>query len=337
MGDLVFQSKNSKILGLLAILVLLAVLVVAYPKWKTKEDTNNPVTPQPLVGVIDMNKAIKAHPKYQQLVALQQQYNSIAAKAEAEARTPTVNPSQDYSTVIDAPAGYNAGIGAALEQEYNAKIADKKAQLDAALAAKADKAHQNLSAELKSYSDELDKTYQPQIFSIQLKIKTVQLTKEEMAALQTELDKLQNERAAKLAAKEHELAARMEQIMAPEKASAEQQLEAYAKQLHQELSAKGDAKNAEIAARNQQPVPAAPQQSVASGQSGAEQQLAMKKQEIDALTQLIIDDIRDKAAKVAVGQGLDTVLTNIKVNVSAVDITNAVIGEFSTVQRPGLN
>lgn len=335
MGDLVFQSKNSKIIGLLVILVFLVVLAVAYPRLKTKEDTNNPAAPQ--VGIIDMNKAIKAHPKYQQLTVLQQQYNAIAAKAEAEARTHADNSPQGYSPNIEAPAGYPAGIGAALEQEYNAKMAEKKAQLDTALAAKSDKAHQTLSAELKSYNDELDKTYQPQIFSIQLKIKAVQLSKEEMAALQAEVDKLQNERATKLAVKERELASRMEQIMAPEKTAAEQQLGVYAKQLHQELSAKGDAKNAEIAARNQQPATVAPQQPVASGQSDAEQQLAMKKQEIDTLTQVIIDDIRDKAAKVAVGQGIDTVLTNIKVNVSAVDITNAVIGGFSTVQRPGLN
>ena len=336
MGDLVFQSKKSKILGLLTILVLLAALAVAYPKWNIKEDTKNPVTPQ--VGVIDMNKAIKAHPKYQQLAALEQQYKAIAAKAEADARTSISNlPQQGYSPDIGTPVANSAGIGAALEQEYKVKMAEKKKQLDEALNAKAAKAHQNVSAEHRAYSDELDKTYQPQIFSLQLKIKTVQLAKEEMAALQSELDKLQNERGTKLAAKERELAVRLDQTMAPEKAAAEQQLAAYSNVLNQELAAKGGAQKAEIAARNQQSTSPVPKPSDITGQKDAEQQLAMKKQEIDAFTQAIIDDIRDKAGKVAVARGLDTVLANAKVNVAAVDITSAVIGEFNSVQRPGLN
>lgn len=329
------QSKSTKIIGLLAVLVLVAVFVVAYPKLKTKEDTKNPIAPQ--VGVIDMNKAIKAHPKYQQAATLEQHYNAIAAKAEAEARTSAGNSAKGYSANIEAPAASSAGIGAALEQEYNAKMADKKAQLDSALSAKADKVHQSLSSELKAYSDELDKTYQPQILSMQLKIKTVQLNKEEMASLQNELDKLQNERAAKLAAKERELAGKMEQMLAPEKTAAEQQLAAYSEQLNKDLAAKASAQNAEIAARNQQSLPMSPQQSSIGGQNAAEQQLAMKRREIDALTQAIVDDIRDKAAKVAAARGLDTVLANAKVNINAVDITSDVISEYSVVQRPGLN
>jgi len=54
----------------------------------------------------------------------------------------------------------------------------------------------------------------------------------------------------------------------------------------------------------------------------------MKQQEINVLEEYILNDIRDKAAKVAVERRLAAVLTGYKVNVSAVDITDPVIAAF---------
>jgi len=41
-----------------------------------------------------------------------------------------------------------------------------------------------------------------------------------------------------------------------------------------------------------------------------------------------MNDIRDKAAKIAAERGLETVLTGHAVNINAVDVTDAVIAAF---------
>lgn len=329
MGDLVLRAKKTVLLILL-LLVTVALVTAGYSFWKSKDTKTPDALNMPQVGIIDMSRAIKAHPRYAELGSLGQQYNALAAKAGMQQKTEV--PVQESQTVPDTP-NPSAGINAALEQEYNAKMANKKAELTAALNAKAEKLHSNLAAELKAYTDELDKTYQPQIFSIQLKIKTVQVSKEEMAVLQGQLDKLSNERAAKIAAKEKELARQMDEQMAPEQAAIEQQLSAYSAQLNADLSQKAAMQSADIASRNQPPAPApvpAKPQSTGVSRSELDQQLAMKQREIDALQQFIIDDIRDKAAKVAVERKLETVLAKVQVNVSAVDITGEVISQFTT-------
>ena len=48
---------------------------------------------------------------------------------------------------------------------------------------------------------------------------------------------------------------------------------------------------------------------------------------MQALQDSIIENIKDKTGKVAVDRGFEAVLTNALVNVSGVDITDAVIAE----------
>ena len=62
--------------------------------------------------------------------------------------------------------------------------------------------------------------------------------------------------------------------------------------------------------------------------SDQEQQLAQKKQEIALMQDMIVNDIADKAGKVAVAKGLQVVFKDYRVNASAVDITDEVIAEF---------
>ena len=53
----------------------------------------------------------------------------------------------------------------------------------------------------------------------------------------------------------------------------------------------------------------------------------MKQKEFEALQGFIITNITEKTAKVATEANYDAVLTNVTVNVSAVDVTAKVIAE----------
>lgn len=304
-------------------LLVLMVFVAAFTAGcldKSAKDTN--ATPAS-VGVIDMTKAVQAHPKYQQLTVLKQQLNTIIAQAQAKQQpVPSLSPAN--------PMQDHAALNTAFEQEYKEKMSAKQAELHQRLVAKADQLRSQLASEFKEYTGEVDKEYQPQIFSLQLKLKTIQLSKEEMAALQAELEKVQQIRSEKLAVKEKQFAEQMDKTMAPEQAAVEQELAAYSQQLNNQLAQKAAAKGAEIEARNNSLANANSMSNAAASNQirELEKQAGMKKQEISALEQAIIQDVRDTAAKVAAERQLDTIIANIQINVSAVDITESVIAEF---------
>lgn len=328
-GDLVFSSiRRSKILVPFLGFITVSLLAAGCFN-KSGKDTNTPVVPQ--IGVVDVNKALKSHPKYQELITLQQEYNALAAKLEAAHSLAGDSSSTEMPGLAQPEAPeINSGVNTALEQEFKTKMAGKQAELHDALNAKEAQLRESLKTELKDYSDAVDKEYGPKIFDIQLKLKTVQVSKEEMTSLQSELDRLQNERAGKIADKKRQLAAQMDRQMAAEQAAAEQQLKQYSEQLNNEMAQKSAAASNEIMSRNQPPSQPPVQAQVPAGNRDEdEQRLAMKQHEIDALRQFILDDIRDKAGKVAAERGIETVLANVAVNASATDITDAVIASFA--------
>lgn len=271
-----------------------------------------------------MDKAVKAHPKYNQLMMLAQQANTISAQLEAR-HVRSADTNQKIETINGLSLTAVEELNKAFEQEFNAKMTSKQDVLSSRISGKADAVHRILSEELNAYNEQLEKEYQPQIFNVQLKLKTVQLGKDEAAALQAELEKLQKQRAEAMAAKQAQLAARMDEQVAGEKTAVEQELAAYAQELNADLSKQLAAKQAEIALRgNNQSTTATPSDQLAIDLS---QQLELKKQEISALQGFIIQNITDKTAKVATEGGFEAIITNVAVNVSAVDITTLVITE----------
>ncbi|XFO68116.1 hypothetical protein SPSIL_043360 [Sporomusa silvacetica DSM 10669] len=319
-GDLVFTTKKQTTpIRFLVILILSTVLFAGCSRSATPE-TKPPEVPQ--VGVIDMDKAINAHPKYQEWQKLKQQAATLRQQLSGQvnqARNATEAPAMDLQGSVAN------GLQTAAAQEFNAKMAAKQQELQAKLVQKADKVHGELSVELKAYAQELDKEYQPQIFNQQLKLQTVRLDEKQTAEEKKILDALKAEQANKLAAKEKELGQSLDALLAPEKAAIEQELAAYAQQVNAELNAKTVAQTANMSTPIAQAV-IPPDGAVANKQ--LEQQLGMKQQEINVLEETILNDVRDKTAKVAIERHLDTVLTGYQVNVKAVDITNAVIAAF---------
>ena len=312
-------KKQTTPMRFLVILILSAVLFSGCSRSTTPE-TKPPEVPQ--VGIIDMDKAINAHPKYQEWQKLKQQAATLRQQLAGQLNQA---PSNASSPAMDLQSSAAAGLQTAAAQQFNAKMAAKQQELQAKLAEKADKVHSELSVELKAYAQELDKEYQPQIFNQQLKLQTVRMDEKQAAEEKKTLDALKAEQANKLAAKDKEVAKSVDALLAPEKAAIEQELAAYAQQVNAELNAKMAAQTANMSAKIGQAI--IPPAAIAAN-TQLEQQLGMKQQEINVLEEAILNDIRDKTAKVATERSLDTVLTGYQVNVTAVDITAAVIAAF---------
>lgn len=298
---------------------------------KQTQETKPPATPQ--VGIIDMSAAVKAHPKYKELMVLAQQADGMMAQIQAEqvANTQQNARLQSISPIPAISENEIEELHKAAEQEANQKLAAKQSELNARLTSKASSVNHMLDEELKAYNDQLDKEYQPSIFNIQLKLKIVQLSKEETASLQEELDKLQTKRSEAQRLKQEQLKQQMNELMAPETAALGKEFEAYRKKIDDELATQIAAKQGEIISRSNQkqllPPIADPGNKESQQPLVMQQQLALKQQEIDALQGFILDNITEKTGKVATEGGFEVVLTHIVVNVNAVDITMQVIAE----------
>ena len=220
---------------------------------KNSQDNTKVAQPKP-IGILDIAKAAEGHPRYAEYKQLQQAYNTLQQQLQLEAQE-TGRGDQTAPSVPDSAA---AGLNEALSQEFDAKIRAKQDELQAGLNDALAKAKADTAAEMEAYTKEIDQGYQPQIFSLQLKIRTVQMDEATLAAQQKQLEQLQSERADKLSAKEKELSARIESAMSPKKTAAEASLNAYAQQLRAEMDQKAGDQASQIASRLQVPVNSPP-------------------------------------------------------------------------------
>lgn len=296
-----------------------------------------PPAPAAVIAYVDVDRAMRAMPQWTQIEDLERRINQL----QAQAQQGTGSTAADSKAAIPAPpdaagadaAASQSGLSAATQQEYDAKMADKQAQLQARLAAQADNLHQQQKTALDAYVAELDKQYQPQIFNLRLKLQTIQLTKEEQAAVQAQLQQLQQERNDKIAAKEQELAAQFDQAMASAQAAARQELAAYSEKLQQDQQAALAQQQAALAARaantptSLSPSPP-PASAPAGGSDGLSQDLSALQAQRDALIDFLRKQVYDKASQLAAQKGYAVVITKPLVSINAVDITSQVIAEF---------
>lgn len=302
---------------------MMLVLVLFTAGCGTKQ-TQEPKVQTPQVGIIDMTKAIKGHPKYKQLMDLTAQADTMASQLEAQ-QIALAQKAQSVQSSPEVSQTEMDELNKVFSQEFNDKMSAKQEELTPRINAKADEVRRTLSAEMDAYNEQIEKEYEPLLFNLQLKMKTVQLSKEETAALQTDLEKLQGQRSEALAKKQQELILRMDELVIPEKNAVEAELAVYAKQLNEDLGKQAAAKQAEIMGRSNEQQQMMAQSDQVSDQ--LQQQLVMKQKEIEALQGFIITNIKEKTATVGTEGNYDAILTNVAVNVSAVDITTKVITE----------
>jgi len=269
---------------------------------------------QSTVGLINMADAIKNHPKNANLQKLQNEYNMMVGQ------TATVEQKQAASDMSSKLTGLND----AANEEFNTKMVAKQNEMNTELQASAKEVEAQLGEQMDAYTKELQKEYESRIISLQLKMKTLELSKEQAEALNAEADKLQKERSEKISAKHQELAGKLNEIMADKQAAAKTEIDDYGQKIRAEIGQ--TLRSKQTALQNQNALGSNSPNGVRSEE---EQKIVFKQQEIKVLQDFIINDIKDKVAVVAAKLGLELVLTEAKVNVNAVDITSQVTAEIN--------
>ncbi len=301
-------------------LLIVVVLASGCARKPVPEETKSSVPAANSFGMMDMQKAIQAHPRYSEVVGLQKDLNTVLLQIQQ--RQSVLTQVVGKSTVDQNIAA--EGSKKTLEHEFQFRMAAKQDELNARMEKAVVQARQDSMKQMELFAVETDREFQPQLINLQLKLRVLQLTSEEKNTLQKDYDRLEKARMERLNAYAQRLSAQMEAKLAPQKAAAEQELAMFAQQLQTELAAKEAEQMQQAAARSFGPAAG----SAADGLSELQTRADQIQQKIAGLQDEIVRDIREKAAKIAVFKQLDVVLANVLVNSSATDITAEVIAEF---------
>ncbi len=292
--------------------IVLAALITGGCTSKPSVDNKQP--DHTGMGIINMEKVIIAHPRYAEFQAAQKKFENI----NLQIQNMRVSQQANSSNITAPNAG--SGIDKQLEQEYNARMTEKHRELNKQFAAVVEANEKKISAEMAEYRRQLEQEYGLPIFNLQLKIKTVQLTKEQMAEVQKQIQQLEQARSKKLQAKQQELSAKLNELLKPQQQIIEEELKKFSEQLNSDLTAKRSAALANVEENR-----AKLQVQMGNAPGDLAKQATELQTKGKQIHDAIVADITQQISKIAAEKGLHTVLTNISVNVTALDITDDVI------------
>lgn len=309
-----------------SILVLAVVIFAGYLLKATGGDSKSPkgsttVAAQSDIGIIDMNKALKAHPKYQELVRLKKELNTLAAQNEE---------TQNLTTDNQVPTVNQGALDDAMQQKQNEAWIAKKAEITERLKRKNKELTDQFEKDFEAEEAKINTYYQPMIFDLKLKLQTANITEETRKELNEKLVNLDNERIQKIGQKQQEFKTKQNAIMQEESKKGEIELAAERKQIEEATKAEKNVQQEKINVRNNQEMMNQNEtvkldvNQIAKGKEAS----IYKEQEVAVLEESMKNDIASKVAKIAIENNLVTVLTGVEINVSAMDITDLVIAEF---------
>jgi Skp family chaperone for outer membrane proteins len=283
---------------------------------KQSQDTKAPVI-EARLGIIDINKIVKVHPRYSEYQTLQLQINALNYQLEAKAvSSPNVASKPSEFQQAETLSGLNASRAI----EINSKFAKKQNELQYQYTQKKQQAEQNVEDELRDYKKQLGKEYMLPLFNLDIKKKAT-LSQSDAAAVNDEIERLYKEQQEKLAAKKAVLESRRDQSISAEYERLQAEMMVYREKLEKEAD---ELEQDKPAAGDNMMTPIAADVDSADTVKLTEQLLALQQKQA-LLEQDIMEDIQNKTGQIAAEKGLDTVITNIKVNIRALDITDLVI------------
>lgn len=302
------------------------------------------------VGILDLEQAVKAHPKWQQIEEIDAQINLLHKELKQEIDS---QGTQDQLAALrqEKMASRQAELDQR-QQEWNReqeilwkgldkKMQAKKQELEQSFQQKVEKIRQEKNKELEDYQKQLKLFYGPRIVNLQLKLNFSNLTEQERETKKEELSQLSKEQEEKYLAKQQAAEEDMGKQLETAKAAMMKELKSYQTQEEAKIKADLTAKHQsfqessqkELALEDQEWQEHLTKQSQYSEARAQKVQIAEQKakglnQTKKQIYEEIIKDLKAIAAKIAKEQGLEAVLVNYRVNVLAEDITFLVINDL---------
>ena len=329
-STLLGKHKRQVLAGAAVVLVSLGALW-AYLMWgAVKPET---VVAEPVIGVLDMQQLIKAHPDYGRLQEIQRDIDHLEnVLALEDIKLPQTAPTPEKELFQEA-AGQKSRLDSLARHD----------QLVHQLNAMAEKKRQELRPKFEAEHQEAEQKYLNEMLNLRIKIDSADvlgLTPEQVQEMQVRIESLQQQRGQVVAQLTKEQEERFRQLMAQEAAGPMAELQRLEAQTKQELQQAELDKELEVQNRNAQ----AMEQAVSPVESKINTAkkralLEGRKIQLRQIQDKIRNDIAGRAAKLAIMHKLTLILASPADNLRGIDYENLGAGKWEPTLSPviGIN
>ena len=286
------QSRQQRGI-LLVFLILLAVAVSACGNQPASEQAKATVW-----AVLDEEKVMKAHPKYLEWQSKKTAWLAGRQKLEWLKQSLVLQAAHDVQTlampVLPAVAQATQSLQeAALQQQLQERAKSLRKELD---------------QEMKAYGEDVHRELDPEVVSLQLKLRIVSLQPQEAEALRLQLTQVQQLQQRRLAQKEAELAQRFAAALAPLREA-----------IRQEQAVVRTTPLVKVESPSISKI--TPENLSLERIRELEEKLQQQELEWRELQRLIQEEVQDRAGRIASARGVDIVLRKPIAVMQAIDIT----------------
>lgn len=286
------QSRQQRGI-LLVFLILLAVAVSACGNQPASEQAKATVW-----AVLDEEKVMKAHPQYLEWQSKKTAWLAGRQKLEW----------LKQSLVLQAAHDVQSLAMPALPAVAQATQSLQEAALQQQLQERAKSLRKELDQEMKAYGEDVHRELDPEVVSLQLKLRIVSLQPQEAEALRLQLTQVQQLQQRRLAQKEAELAQRFAAALAPLREA-----------IRQEQTVVRPTPVVKVESPSISKI--TPENLSLERIRELEEKLQQQELEWRELQRLIEEEVQDRAGRIASARGVDIVLRKPIAVMQAVDIT----------------
>ena len=286
------QSRQQRGI-LLVFLILLAVAVSACGNQPASEQAKATVW-----AVLDEEKVMKAHPQYLEWQSKKTAWLAGRQKLEW----------LKQSLVLQAAHDVQSLAMPALPAVAQATQSLQEAALQQQLQERAKSLRKELDQEMKAYGEDVHRELDPEVVSLQLKLRIVSLQPQEAEALRLQLTQVQQLQQRRLAQKEAELAQRFAAALAPLREA-----------IRQEQAVVRPTPVVKVESPSISKI--TPENLSLERIRELEEKLQQQELEWRELQRLIEEEVQDRAGRIASARGVDIVLRKPIAVMQAVDIT----------------
>ena len=324
-STLLGKHKRQVLAGAAVVLVSLGALW-AYLMWGAVKP--EAVVAEPVIGVLDMQQLIKAHPDYGRLQEIQRDIDHLEnALALEDIKLPQIAPTPEKELFQEA-AGQKSRLDSLARHD----------QLIHQLNALAEEKRQELRPKFEAERQEAEQKYLNEMLNLRIKIDSADvlgLTPEQVQEMQVRIESLQQQRGQVVAQLSQEQEERFRQLMAQEAAGPMAELQRLEAQTKQNLQQAELDKELEVQNRNAQ----AMEQAVSPVESKINTAkkralLEGRKIQLRQIQDKIRNDIAGRAAKLAIMHKLTLILASPADNLRGIDYENLGAGKWEPTLSP---
>ena len=275
------------------------------------------------IAVVNWEKVLQEHPQYVRLQNLKDEYNRLLDKRREQeiiGKTRMSSLAKLYQLKRNSKQSFLSAEFLTRMTEQQTAEQEKLKQLSNQIADQVDR-------ELAEEEKKMNEYYRLQIFNLRQKLDTVRMMPEERKKLEAELKMAKAARDRdRMLLIQHKIGL-VNQRMEPHVNAMRQRLDAYARQLQEQMMA-DMAKGAEKDSSLLEKAPAALKELLGT----VDQELDKRQQDMEALEMSMKKDMESLVIKLAKERGYSVVFHKYRTNVSADDITGEVISGLKKLE-----